>query len=69
VSILVNRGYVHDNIFTNCDGLSSTHMRKPRELKCGDILKRGDIRIKNIKGGFRKDDLVPRESLLEYNQK
>ena len=45
------------------------HMRKPRELKCHDILKRGDIRIKDIKGGFRKDDLVPRESLLEYNQK
>jgi hypothetical protein len=45
------------------------HMRKPRELKCGDILKRGDIRIKDIKGGFRKDDLVPRESLLEHNQK
>jgi hypothetical protein len=44
------------------------HMRKPRELKCDDILKRGDIRIKDIKGGFRKDDLVPRESLLEHNQ-
>jgi hypothetical protein len=38
-------------------------MRKPRELKCGDILKRGDIRIKDIKVGFCKDDLVPRELL------
>jgi hypothetical protein len=44
-------------------------MRKSRELKCHDILKRGDIRIKDIKVGFRKDDLVPRESLLEHNQK
>ena len=42
------------------------HMRKPRELKCGDIFGYKNI---HIKGGYRKDDLVPKELLLEYNQK
>jgi hypothetical protein len=66
VSVLVNRGHVHDSVCTICDGISSTHekikrIEMPRQ--------RGDIRIKDIKVGFRKDDLVPRESLLEHNQK
>ena len=68
MSVLVNRGHVHDSVCTICDGISSTH-EKTKRIEMPRHLKKRDIRIKDIKGGFRKDDLVPRESLLEYNQK